>query len=132
MKISIGYKIQDGPWGGGNNFVLSLSKYLQENDNKVINHLNDDDIDIILIIDPRRNNPAVTFSSRDIVRYLSKKNNLAIVVHRINECDERKNTKTMNMRLKLINYTSDHTVFIGSWLKDLNLWNPSLNKSSVI
>jgi len=132
MKISIGYEIQGGPWGGGNNFVSSLTDYLLVNGNKVINHLNDNDIDIILIIDPRRNNPAVTFSSRDIIRYLSKKNNHTIVVHRINECDERKNTKTMNMRLKLINYISDHTIFIGSWLKDLDLWNPFLNESSVI
>lgn len=132
MKASIGYKIQEGPWGGGNNFVNSLTTYLSENGNEVINHLNDDDIDIILIIDPRKSNPAVTFSSKDIMKYLSKKNHRAIVVHRINECDERKKTNFMNFRLKLINCLTDHTVFIASWLKNLNLWNPHLNDSTVI
>ena len=132
MKASIGYKIQDGPWGGGNNFVNSLTTYLLENGNEVINHLNDDDIDIILIIDPRKSNPAVTFSSKDIMKYLSKKNHRAIVVHRINECDERKKTNFMNFRLKLINYLTDHTVFIASWLKSLNLWNPHLSDSTII
>ena len=132
MKVSIGYRIQDGPWGGGNNFVNSLTNYLLENNNIVIDHLNDDDIDIILIIDPRRNNPAVTFLARDVARYLSKRNNRTVVVHRINECDERKNTKLMNLRLKLVNCASDHTVFIASWLKHLNLWNPSINNSSII
>ena len=39
MKVSIGYRIQDGPWGGGNNFVNSLTNYLIENDNIVIDHL---------------------------------------------------------------------------------------------
>ena len=132
MKVSIGYRIQDGPWGGGNNFVNSLTNYVLENNNIVIDHLNDDDIDIILIIDPRWNNPAVTFLARDVARYLSKRNNRTVVVHRINECDERKNTKLMNLRLKLVNCASDHTVFIASWLKHLNLWNPSINNSSII
>ena len=28
MKISIGSKIFDGPWGGGNLFVINLKNYL--------------------------------------------------------------------------------------------------------
>ena len=28
MKISIGSKIIDGPWGGGNLFVINLKNYL--------------------------------------------------------------------------------------------------------
>ena len=46
----------------------------------------------------------------------------AIIVHRINECDERKGTNNMNSLLKRANYVSDHTIFIASWLKELNLW----------
>ena len=30
MKIAIGFKIKDGPWGGGNQFVKSLSNKLLE------------------------------------------------------------------------------------------------------
>ena len=28
MKISIGTKIKDGPWGGGNLFAINLKEYL--------------------------------------------------------------------------------------------------------
>ena len=47
MKISIGSKIIDGPWGGGNLFVKNLKKYLVNKNHEVIDHLLDDDIDII-------------------------------------------------------------------------------------
>ena len=40
-------------------------------------------------------------------------------MHRINECDERKNTKTVNMQLALANSICDHTIYIASWLIDL-------------
>ena len=43
-------------------------------------------------------------------------------MQRVNECDERKNTKTVNPRLKLANYCADHTVFVGSWLTKLPTW----------
>ena len=31
MKISIGTKIKDGPWGGGNLFAINLKNYLENN-----------------------------------------------------------------------------------------------------
>ncbi|GAI25253.1 unnamed protein product, partial [marine sediment metagenome] len=42
-----------------------------------------------------------------------------IVVHRINECDERKGTKNVNNYLKRANKIADHTIFISSFLKGL-------------
>ena len=30
MKISIGTKIKDGPWGGGNLFAINLKNYLEK------------------------------------------------------------------------------------------------------
>jgi len=50
---------------------------------------------------------------------MNPRNKGAIVIHRINECDERKGTKTVNRRLFAANRCADHTVFIGSWLIDL-------------
>ncbi len=35
-KISIGSNIIKGPWGGGNQFAISLSGYLRKKDWKVI------------------------------------------------------------------------------------------------
>ncbi len=62
-----------------------------------------------------------------------RQNPRTLVIHRINECDERKETKTMNLRLQLANYCADHTVLVGSWLQNLNLvYRPSHKSNSVI
>ena len=39
MKISIGSRIIEGPWGGGNLFVVNLKNYLIENGHEVIHDL---------------------------------------------------------------------------------------------
>lgn len=133
MKIAIGYRPQAGPWGGGNRFVIALEDVFRRVGHSVCHTLDHPDIDIILIIDPRRRNPSVTFSPADITRYLLFSNPEALVVHRINECDERKNTHFMNRLLRNANYCADHTVFVGNWLRDLNVWqNRTDAKSSVI
>ena len=41
MKISIGSKIIDGPFGGGNEFLKNFINYLENSGHTVINHLND-------------------------------------------------------------------------------------------
>ena len=56
MKISIGSKIFTGPWGGGNLFAKNLTNYLINLGHDVIHDLYDDDIDLILLTDPRQNN----------------------------------------------------------------------------
>ena len=122
LKIAVGFKLKDSSWGGGNQFALSLVKAAKLNGHKIVHKLKDNDIDIILLTDPRSYNPGVTFGSVEILNYLFFKNKNAIVVHRINECDERKNTNHMNYLLKLSNYCADYNVFISSWLKDLNLY----------
>ncbi|MCW8914479.1 MAG: hypothetical protein OQK24_01350 [Magnetovibrio sp.] len=122
MKVAIGYKLQQGPWGGGNRFVNSLINALTARGDQVVHNLDDDDIDIILMIDPRSRLDLFTFAGGEILRYLTFKNPNAIAIHRINECDQRKKTKTMNFRLRTANYAADHTVFVGSWLKDLSVW----------
>ena len=121
MKIAIGYKLNKGPWGGGNQFAISLEKKLIEEGHQVFFNLSRNDLDIILLTDPRKRSSCVSFSSGDIIKYLIFKNSKAIVVHRINECDQRKKTLYMNFLLRLANYSADHTIFIASWLKDLNL-----------
>ena len=62
MKVSIGYKVERGPWGGGNRFVLDLIKALELKGHTIVFDLIDNDIDIILIIDPLfRRNPNITY-----------------------------------------------------------------------
>jgi glycosyltransferase involved in cell wall biosynthesis len=121
MKVAFGQRIQDGPWGGGNRFAGALAKALRQRGDQVLFGLDEPDIDLILITDPRARNPAVCFTPGQVFRYLRKRPN-TLVVHRINECDERKGTRTMNFRLRLANLLADHTVFIGSWLTSLRVW----------
>ena len=121
MKIAIGYKLKSSSWGGGNQFANSLVKACLKEGNQITFDLKDKNIDIILLTDPRSHNESITFGSLDIILYLIFINKKAIVIHRINECDERKNTSHMNKLLKLSNYCADYNIFIASWLKDLDL-----------
>ena len=125
MKISIGSKIIKGPWGGGNQFALSLSRYLKGKGWEVIADLRDDDIDIILMTEPRKNLASSNFNQLDIARYLVKKPD-TVVVHRINECDERKKTRNVNEYLSRANKVADSTVFISSYLENLFISNKIL------
>ena len=51
MKISIGSKIVEGPWGGGNLFAINLTNFLSKLGHEVIYDLSEPDIDLILLTD---------------------------------------------------------------------------------
>ena len=119
MKISIGAKTFDGPWGGGNLFVKNLAEYLRSKGHKVCFDLYSDDLDLILLTDPRKTSSSSAFTHKEIINYKKYINNDVLVVHRINECDERKNTNFVNKYLMYANTYSDYTVFVSSWIKNL-------------
>lgn len=121
MRVAIGQQAQEGPWGGGNNFIRSLARGLAARGHETVYDLDSGAVDIAVMIDPRARNPRVTFTPGRLLRYVMR-NPRTLVVHRINECDERKGTHTMNWRLKLANHAADHTVFIATWLEHLPLW----------
>ena len=123
MKIAIGYEVKKTSWGGGNQFAVSLIKASRERGYEITTNLKEKDIDIILLTDPRSYSNTVSFGSLDIIFYLLFRNNKAVVIHRINECDERKDTKNMNRLLKWANYCADYTIFIASWLKKLDVYH---------
>jgi glycosyltransferase involved in cell wall biosynthesis len=132
MKVAIGYRLQEGPWGGGNQFARSLAETLQCRGDVVRFDLADSDVDIIVLTDPRARSSSVSFGAGAVLRYLLLKNPRALVVHRINECDERKGTRRMNLMLRHANYCADHTVFIASWLKDLDVWERDTPSSVIL
>ena len=119
MKVSIGTNIKDGPWGGGNLFAVNLKSYLLNNGHEVVHDLKDDDLDIILITEPRKTSESSAFTHIQVQNYLRFQNSNALVVHRINECDERKGTNFVNKYLIEANKVADQTVFVSRWLKDL-------------
>ncbi len=119
MKICIGTNIQDGPWGGGNLFALNFKNYLIQKGHSVTFELKDQDIDIILLTEPRKTSPSSAFTNYDVLDYLNYKNHNAIVVHRINECDEHKDTKFINKYISYANKCADATIFVSSWIQSL-------------
>ena len=134
MKVSIGSRIVEGPWGGGNLFAINLRDYLINKGHKVVFDLSDDDIDLILLTDPRsKKESSSTFNHIDILKYKTLVNPYVSVIQRINECDERKNTNNINKLYLEASKVSDHVIFVSTWLKDIytNL-GLSSNKASVI
>ncbi len=129
MKISIGTKIKDGPWGGGNLFAINLGNYLTRKGNEVIYNLDDDDIDVILLTEPRKTSESSAFTHIDILKYQHFVNNEVVVLHRINECDERKNTNYVNSYLIEANEVADATIFVSTWLRDLFIKQKIKNKN---
>jgi len=111
--------LQQGAWGGGNQFGHSLSKFLRQKGCKVFFDLKRSDLDIIMLTEPRIDLASSSYSDEDIIGYLKYRNPSAIVVHRINECDERKGTTGLNQVLIDANTCADHTVFISTWLRNL-------------
>jgi hypothetical protein len=126
MKIAIGQRPYQGPWGGGNRFIHALCDALTRARYEVVHDLRASDIDIILLTDPRRSSPNVCFAAGAIWRYLTFRNPRAIAVHRINECDERKGEAFINDRLVRANYVADATVLVGKWLTKLPVWREHL------
>ena len=119
MKVAIGMKITNGPFGGGNQFGKALASYLVAHGHEVFFDLERSDLDIILLTDPRSYLSSVSFGPIEIAWYIKQKNAQPLILHRINECDERKGTKTTNRELALANSLADHTIYIASWLIDL-------------
>jgi len=121
MIVSIGMNILPGAWGGGNQFGRSLTAYLRSHDVHVEYDLTRKDIDIILLTEPRGALRNCAFTDDDIRRYCRAVNPFANVVHRVNECDERKGTTGVNARLRDANTCAHHTVFVSAWLRDLHV-----------
>ena len=129
MKVSIGTNIKKGPWGGGNLFAINLKNYLIKQGHEVVHNLHDSDIDIILMTEPRKTSESSSFTNFDVEKYLTYKNNNSIVVHRINECDERKMTNYVNKYLLNANKTADATIYVSNWIKEI-FQNLGINKNN--
>jgi hypothetical protein len=72
-----------------------------------------------MLTEPRRTSETSSFNHLDIKNYINYVNKDVIVFHRINECDERKNTDYLNKFIIDSNRCADITIFVSSWLKNL-------------
>lgn len=121
MKVAISSKYIDEPFGGGNLFIKNLTTFLTNNGHTVTHSLKNKSIDIILIINPLLSSQTSAFSVFEAVYYKTFINKTTKLVHRVNECDERKNTKNVNSFLISINKYMDSTIYVSTWLKELFL-----------
>lgn len=119
MKVAIGSQIMEGPWGGGNLFTINLKNYLENNHIEVVNQLTDPNIDIILLTEPRIESATSTITILEALFYKKFVNKSVRIIHRINECDERKNTNFVNRKMFKISQNADFTIFVSSWIQKI-------------
>jgi glycosyltransferase involved in cell wall biosynthesis len=91
------------------------------------------DPDVVLVIDPRRDHPTKRFGLADLEPF-RERNPQVPILHRINECDQRKGTNDIDELLRRTNALADHTVFISEWLRDyfIERWFDASRSHSVI
>ncbi len=113
MKILVNRKPVKGPWGGGNNFVKALCSELVS-EGHVVTHSLDSDIDCFFIVDPRPDNdcPGIANYIQNHQKFSNVK-----VVHRVNECDARKNTEHVDGMLLNVSQFVDKTIFVSNWMR---------------
>ncbi len=119
MKIALGMRLREGPWGGGMQFGKALANYFGERGIDVLFDLHDPDIDIILLTDPRRSSKSSAFTDADIAYYLTNINSRSIVVQRINDSSHSRTADFRSRRLAFANHCAHHTIFISQWLQDV-------------
>lgn len=131
-RVAFSMRPVRGPWGGSSPFVAQLSSYLTKRNYEVSFDLRKD-VDVIVIIDPRDELQHKAFGMPEI-RDCKAENHNVKVVHRINECDQRKGTDFMDRLLEKASEVVDHTIFISHWLKDYHAqkWFTSNKENSVI
>lgn len=113
--VAFNMKAVRGPWGGSSTFVTQLSSYLQRRGYRVVFSL-DESVDVAVIIDPRMDAANRMFGIDDIAE-MRERNPRLRVLHRVNECDQRKGTEFMDPMLAEASEVVDHTVFIAEWLR---------------
>jgi hypothetical protein len=120
--------------GGGNFFVINLEKYLKENNFKVTYDL-EENIDLIFIIDPRKNNAFnKKFGLEEILEY-KKKNPNTILIYRVNENDIKREI-SIDIEPILVNTMKsvDYVVFVSEWLQKyfIDKYKLSIKSTSII
>ena len=116
MKIFFNRIVRKEPYGGGSQFVTAMVDYLLRKNHDVTFHLNEKDIDLAFLIDPRPGD--IGYSINHVLAYKHSINQNLKILHRVNECDQRKDTNFMDdLLIQTSNYT-DKTIFISEWLRN--------------
>ncbi len=130
-RLAINMRPIFASWGGGNQWLLQLSRYLQFSGYHVQYDLRGE-VDGILM-----NHGGLTGDlsiSLDEVKAYRARHPRVRILHRINDNDVRKKTTEMDARLARFDTVADHTVFISEWLRDhhASIWFDRAKQHSCI
>jgi glycosyltransferase involved in cell wall biosynthesis len=114
-RVAFSMRPVRGPWGGSSVFVAQLARYLRRRGYAVGFDLAGR-VDAVVLVDPRVGG-ATRFGVPEIRAY-REAHPAVRVLHRINECDQRKGTAFMDDLLREASTVADYTVFISEWLRD--------------
>ena len=115
ITLFVNFKCSDIPYGGGNQFIMNLVKYLESFPNIRVTYQLESKIDIYFIIDIRKG-PFKQYSFQEI--YHHKQQNGGMIIYRINDCDITREKCTLeNMIVENIEKI-DYLVFNSRFIKD--------------
>ena len=127
-RVAFNMRPARGPWGGSSPFVVQLKHYLQKRGYDVCFDLKKK-VDVIVLIDPRDDLQFKSFGM-DEIRAYKKDNPKVKVLHRINECDQRKNSSFMDELLKKV-FQGASSIAMFSMLPRCLIWTPSGNSDKM-
>ena len=106
----------DGPWGGGNKFVMSMYALLPRLGFKIIENPYVENPDYIFLQSPKSSSDC-NFSINDAIKLKSKFPSTKVVL-RVNDNDARKNTEGVDDLWISSSQFVDTTIFVSNWIKD--------------
>lgn len=133
-KIALGMRLQSGPFGGGNQFGGSFTRYFANKGHSMAYTLHDEDIEAIIVTETRQWLQTCAFDMAEALKYQAAHPHVPIIL-RVNECDERKDRSLKLLNRLIINsgHHADAIVFISRWLHDLFIQQaPALAAESLV
>lgn len=99
------------PYGGGLHFSNAIINHYK---NEIVDDIRDADTALIVGI----NGEDDKLSGDDVALFKARQNHDLRLVLRVNDCDKRKTTNTVDRRIKAVASVSDHVVFVSEWMRD--------------
>jgi len=111
IKIFINFKCINESYGGGNQFVNNMHKYLEKCTNVTITYELEQDINVYLIIDPRKDKNFKKYSLGDIVKYRNaNEQSNSKIIYRVNDCDITREIK--NLECYILEHVNNIDCFV--------------------
>ena len=124
MKILLNRRpIRNQPYGGGVQFINNFVDIATQAGHQVIHEL-EDNIDVIFIFNAHDDVNNVRAIDAVAYKMNNPKTKLAI---RLNDCDKRKETNTVDVMYSVLSQYVDTSVFVSHWMKEYYLQNVNWN-----